>query len=109
MTGTRPVSQGRYSKNQDPWGQDWWDSFDDLPPGVPLPSLYRGDRFVESGSHYCWDIMLPNRVTVTVLDVEVFPADRQVWECPDCTCDNYLDPGGLPEPCSYCGAEVELL
>lgn len=61
LTGTRPVSRDRFSVRQDPWRQD---RFEDDPGAVvgALPSYLRPDRLVESGVHYTWDVMLPNKV-----------------------------------------------
>lgn len=107
LAGTRPTRQGRFGRRQDPWRQDafeafgWTDAF--------IPSWSRADRMVEGGEHYTWDIMLPHQcgpVRLSLTEVEVFQADRWVWECPDCTCENYFDSGEDPAPCQYCGITV---
>jgi hypothetical protein len=69
MIRTRPTCRGRFSHRQDPWLQDTYE-FTDFQPGALLPSWSRRDQIVEGGEHYTWDIMLPNRVTLT--DVKVF-------------------------------------
>lgn len=65
----RPTSRGRLSYRQDPWLQDTYE-FTDFLHGAFLPSWSRHDRIVEGGVHYTWNIMLPNRVTLT--DAEIF-------------------------------------
>lgn len=62
LAGTRPTRRGRYSRAQDPWQQDSYETFEWL--GV-LPSYSRPDRLVEGGEHYTWDIMLPQRCGVS--------------------------------------------
>lgn len=64
---TRPTRRGRYSRAQDPWQQDGFDSFGWT--GAALPSYSRLDRLVEGGWHYTWDIMLPHKDVVEVRHV----------------------------------------
>lgn len=100
----RPTSRGRLSRRQDPWLQDTYE-YTDFGPGVLLPSYSRQERIVEGGGHYTWDIMMPNRVTVPLADVEVF---QVVWECPDCAYENYVGPdSSSPGACKYCKVVVE--
>ena len=69
LSRERPTNRGRFSLRQDPWLQDTYE-YTEWSHGVFLPAYSREDGLVEGGGHYTWDIMLPNRVTLT--DAEIF-------------------------------------